>query len=127
MARVRSPCDAYEIVLSIIVDRRVAVIGRRRPPEMSTEVQRSRIDSGAPFVNRAPRFLLLTNTDIILRSRENSKVKSRGNSGSKWSLIALARSGGDIDDNLRFRAGAVLGNFSTRTLRAASVGSPTLV
>lgn len=96
-------------------------------PLTSTDVHRSIMDSGAPLTRRDPELLLRTRTDIILRSRENSKVRRRGLMRSKCSLTALARAEGDKDFNEKTTSSLRQPIFSARTLSAASVGSPTLV
>lgn len=58
--------------------------------------------------------------DIDLRSRENSSVAWCGYSDAQWSFAAEHASAGSVGVGL-----PPMPSFSTRTLRAASVGSPT--
>lgn len=66
-----------------------------------------------------------TRTDMDLRSRENSNVKRREKADSMNELRALTRAeaGSEGREMVNLVEGAAI--FSTRTLRAASVGSPT--
>lgn len=88
-------------------------------------MQRSKTDSGAPLTKRAPVPLSRTRTDIILRSRENSNVRRRDILRSKCSLMALTRSEGGREESDTGNS-SLHPIFSTKTLSAASVGSPTL-
>ena len=70
-----------------------------------------------------PRLLVLVgvqNTDMDLRSRENSRVTSFFHCLSMSDLTALATSA--LEPRLAMPWGLI---FSARTSRAASVGSPT--
>mmetsp|Transcript_28504 Transcript_28504/g.70881 ORF Transcript_28504/g.70881 Transcript_28504/m.70881 type:complete len:214 (+) Transcript_28504:232-873(+) len=95
-----------------------------RPSLSRRAQQRGSTLSGAPFTKSEfrPLSLLLQSTPIDLRERENSSVARRSYSAARMFVKWLAAASALV-------ARGVLGMpiFSTRILRAASVGSPTRV
>eukprot|EP00732_Lithocolla_globosa_P002785 Lithocolla_globosa_v1_NODE_1950_length_2242_cov_281.407949.p2 type:complete len:185 gc:universal NODE_1950_length_2242_cov_281.407949:334-888(+) len=112
-------------VMALMCLRMASVMGILSPEERRRKLERSRTASGAPLTNITvlPEYSIIA--DMDLRSRENSRVNSFFPSVEYLSLQAETRLATSMFLRVSLNEASLDPIFSTKTLRAASVGSPT--